>query len=235
MNRSKRKHFPLPAQKGDALPPPGFFEGDDFMRARYFSAVIERYANRAETQALVTFARERRMPGMSFADALEAMASYLHRGPDNAIERLIAQTKKPKEQYEREFQLTEAVHEVLKSARTSEEETAKAVFRALFDRMRAIYPKATEERIKGALAAGNTTEGFSVPAVVEAMALTEDANEAAKCPECNGVTVMTRGKGTDTQYMICTRWKQPGHLDQIDIEMRVRELRKELRPSGRFA
>lgn len=234
--RKVLKSWPLPMRKTyaegeklDPLPPGEFFGKDDFMRARFYSGVIERYATRAETELIVSHARDNRMPGMSFADTLEAMGSYLHMGPRDAKDKLIENTKKPKEQLEREHALTAAVREVMKNMGADSTE----IFKVFVSTMQKLYPVATQARILAALEAGNTRDGFSVPAVIEAMALTQDVEP--KCPECHGKTVTTRGAGSETQFAVCSLWKTKGHLDANEIEMRVRELRKALRPSGRMA
>lgn len=235
--RAKRlKSWPLPKNKhtlaegepaGD-LPPPGFFGKDDFMRVRFFSALIERYATKTETDMFVTHARAHRMVGMSFADTLEAMGSYLHMGPREAKDRLLAETQKPKETLEREYMLTGVVKEAMQTHGANGTE----VFKLLVQALRKLYPGATDERIKMALDAGNSQHGFSVPSVIEVMNITEPMT---KCDECKGATVMTKGLGLDTQIAVCSKWKEPGHLDAVDIELRVRDIKKALRPSGRFA
>ena len=179
MNTKRHRSWPLPRkreytpdEKVDPLPPRGFFGTDDFMRARFFSAIIERYTTKAETELLVKFAREHRMPGMSFADTLESMGAYLHMGPIEAKDKLIAASHKPREQLEREFRLTAAVHE----ATLAHGPDGKRIFRIVVETLQALFPGATNDRIKGAIEAGNTPDGFSVPATIEAMVLTESTN-----------------------------------------------------------
>ena len=61
----------------------------------------------------------------------------------------------------------------------------------------------------------------------------ESAQE--KCPECGGRTVEFSGHGLDTQYKICSRWKEPGHKTEEEVKRILANVRKQLRPSGRFA
>ncbi len=161
----------LPA-KGEPLPPYGVFGPDDFFRTTYFSDVIGLYATEAERTELVGLAREKRMPGMSFADTLEAMARYLHNG--GSAERLIETNKKPKEILEREMRITEIIREKTKNIRA----TRLEVFQAVANELRKMYPKATTQRLEGALEAGNTKDGYSVAAVIESMQLTEPVTES---------------------------------------------------------
>jgi len=55
------------------------------------------------------------------------------------------------------------------------------------------------------------------------------------CAECGGATVMFSRSGLQTQYRICTRYQEPGHISKAEVEERVAQVRKALRPSGRFA
>ena len=55
------------------------------------------------------------------------------------------------------------------------------------------------------------------------------------CPECGGRTIELRGKGVDTQYKICSLWKEPGHRPEEEVKRILARVRRELRPSGRFA
>lgn len=168
------RRFQVPRSKQEALPPPGAFGRDDFHRARFFSAVIEKYATKAETETLVAFARESRLPGLSFADMLESMGSYIHGAEhsQHAIDQLLAHAKKPKEQMEREVLFAEAVRRILGSL-----EGHDAITLAMAEALVALYPNATRERVMGALAAGNTEQGFNVARVIETMQLTEPAAE----------------------------------------------------------
>jgi hypothetical protein len=59
--------------------------------------------------------------------------------------------------------------------------------------------------------------------------------EEKKCPECKGATVEFRGSGCDTQYRICSRYAEPGHLSAEEIRREIAYWRSALRPSGRFA
>ncbi len=36
----------------------------------------------------------------------------------------------------------------------------------------------------------------------------------AVCPECFGKTILLRGKGLDSEYYVCSRWKEAGHLTE---------------------
>lgn len=59
--------------------------------------------------------------------------------------------------------------------------------------------------------------------------------EKKGCPECNGATVEFRGHGGDTQYRVCSRYAEPGHLSAEEIRQRVSEQQQAIRPSGRWA
>ena len=65
----------------------------------------------------------------------------------------------------------------------------------------------------------------------------ERATEAVvvPCPECDGRTVMFRGRGLDMQYMICVWYTEPGHLSEKEIKDRIAMVRHTVHPSGRFA
>jgi hypothetical protein len=56
-----------------------------------------------------------------------------------------------------------------------------------------------------------------------------------ECPECKGASIEFRGLGLDTQYKICSRYKEPGHLTWDEMQAKFSERLKMLRPSGRFA
>jgi len=55
------------------------------------------------------------------------------------------------------------------------------------------------------------------------------------CPECNGETVMFIGKGFNTLYNICSRYKETGHKSEEEIQKILSDARRIIRPSGRFA
>lgn len=62
------------------------------------------------------------------------------------------------------------------------------------------------------------------------------SDEIPKCSECGGATVEYSGRGLDTQYKICGRWREPGHLSQDEAMAQVRKVRMANYPkSGRFA
>ena len=63
---------------------------------------------------------------------------------------------------------------------------------------------------------------------------TED-DRVNTCQECHGVTIMFEGKGLDMQYKIRPYWKEPGHKSEGEIEQEISNLRRNIRPSGRFA
>lgn len=48
------------------------------------------------------------------------------------------------------------------------------------------------------------------------------------CPECGGNTIEFRGNGLDTQYKICSRWKEPGHLAAEEIQRALTGIRQQL-------
>lgn len=57
-----------------------------------------------------------------------------------------------------------------------------------------------------------------------------------KCPECDGATVQFRGNTVDSsEYRICTRYRESGHLSEDEIKGRIAGERERIRPSGRFA
>ncbi len=169
MAKAKVKVYALPTSREDALPEVGAFGFDDFYRARYFSQVIEKYTTQAQAEALVKFARERRVSGMSFADTLEATARFLHSGVDGAVERMMAMTKKSPQHTEREVAFNLACRAAMATYGTKGDD----VFKAMLEGLCTIYPHATRERILGAMNLGNTDEGFSVGNVIEAMELGE--------------------------------------------------------------
>ena len=55
------------------------------------------------------------------------------------------------------------------------------------------------------------------------------------CSECHGETVSFKGRGLDMQYKICSRWKEPGHKSEDEVKQEISSLRRQIRPSGRFA
>jgi len=55
------------------------------------------------------------------------------------------------------------------------------------------------------------------------------------CPECRGLTVEFKGCGLDSQYKVCSRYTEPGHLTAEQIQDKIRARRAAVRPSGRFA
>ena len=62
----------------------------------------------------------------------------------------------------------------------------------------------------------------------------EDSN-SEPCQECMGMTIIFKGKGLDIQYKVCPYWKEPGHKSEGEIEQEISNLRRNVRPSGRFA
>lgn len=55
------------------------------------------------------------------------------------------------------------------------------------------------------------------------------------CPECFGQTIIFRGKGLESQYKLCSKWKQPGHLTEAAIKEKYEQMGRIICPSGRFA
>lgn len=55
------------------------------------------------------------------------------------------------------------------------------------------------------------------------------------CPECGGETVMFTGMSLDTQYKICSRYKEIGHKNEEEIRARIERVQRIIRPSGRMA
>jgi len=46
---------------------------------------------------------------------------------------------------------------------------------------------------------------------------------------------MFSGHGKDTQYMVCSRWQEPGHMSETEWRERIQAFRDDLKPSGRMA
>lgn len=55
------------------------------------------------------------------------------------------------------------------------------------------------------------------------------------CTECDGRTVEFRGSGSRTEYRICPRWREPGHLSREEIAERLAVAAMTENPSGRTA
>lgn len=170
MGEAKRRraialaNLTMPKNRSDELPQPGIFgSNNDFLRAKYYSDVIAVYVKKEEHEILVAFAREKRMPFMTFADHLEAMGRYLHRGGD--VEKLIADSKKPQAQLEAEFKFVEIVREGMKKDRGGGGRFSAFLREGLHQ----LFPKATIVQIDMALKAGNTKRGFSAAVVIETM------------------------------------------------------------------
>ena len=61
------------------------------------------------------------------------------------------------------------------------------------------------------------------------------APDPRPCPECNGETVQFRFIGTkDLQRRLCTRWREAGHLSEVECKARVREEMDRAWPPGQF-
>lgn len=56
----------------------------------------------------------------------------------------------------------------------------------------------------------------------------------AACTECNGETIQFRGKGKNLEHRLCTRWKEPGHLTEEQVHVRLREEADRAWPPGAF-
>lgn len=64
----------------------------------------------------------------------------------------------------------------------------------------------------------------------------ETSEHTTGCPECKGVTLEIKGKGSGSQYKLCTRWKDPGHLSKDKIQEKYSNWVRAMAPrSGRFA
>lgn len=62
------------------------------------------------------------------------------------------------------------------------------------------------------------------------------SNDKPTCPECFDFgTIMLRGTGRDTQFMVCPLWREPGHLSEAEIRAKLAQIRHRLNPSGRTA
>jgi len=57
----------------------------------------------------------------------------------------------------------------------------------------------------------------------------------SQCPECHGRTLEFRRTGKDTEYKVCSRFLQPGHLSQGEIQAKIRQIMRGVFPSGRQA
>lgn len=56
------------------------------------------------------------------------------------------------------------------------------------------------------------------------------------CEECGGATVEFRFAGKNTQYKLCSRWREPGHLSESEWRGKIQSARlAALPPSGRSA
>lgn len=71
--------------------------------------------------------------------------------------------------------------------------------------------------------------------MVETMSITSNEHQSSPCPECNGSAVEFRGTGSDLEYKVCSRYREPGHIDLAEIRAKIAEQRMSGRPSGRFA
>lgn len=59
--------------------------------------------------------------------------------------------------------------------------------------------------------------------------------EEQRCPDCQGRTIEFKGKGLESQYRICPRWTEPGHLTSQEVQARLFRYMQSVRPSGRWA
>jgi hypothetical protein len=57
----------------------------------------------------------------------------------------------------------------------------------------------------------------------------------AQCVECGGQTIEFRFAGKDTQYRLCPRWREPGHLSESELRTELQAERLAASPSGRQA
>ncbi len=169
MGEQKRKreywlrNLKVPTSPTDELPPVGAFgHREELTRTRFYSEVIAHYTDKEQHELLVTFAREKRMPFMSFGDQLEAMARHLHDG--KPVETLLNAAKKPQHQLEAEFKLVEIVREGTKRYGTGH----KAV-PYICEGLHQLFPKATREQIEMGFKAGITEVGFNTSRVIETM------------------------------------------------------------------
>ncbi len=63
----------------------------------------------------------------------------------------------------------------------------------------------------------------------------QEERELIACPECFGKTILFYGKGKNTQYRICSRWRESGHLTEKEVKERLHQVKMTINPSGRFA
>jgi hypothetical protein len=56
-----------------------------------------------------------------------------------------------------------------------------------------------------------------------------------KCPNCGNQTIQFRGRGQDLEYMICPRYREPGHLSDAEVKERfLLEKNRHAPSSGRY-
>ena len=55
------------------------------------------------------------------------------------------------------------------------------------------------------------------------------------CPECFGKTINFKGPGLDSEYRVCPRYQEPGHLNAAEIREAYMAYGRAVYPSGRFA
>jgi hypothetical protein len=63
----------------------------------------------------------------------------------------------------------------------------------------------------------------------------EERNRQLPCVECGGRTIEFRGTGLNTQYRVCPRFREPGHLSEDEMVNALATARGNLTPSGRTA
>ena len=60
--------------------------------------------------------------------------------------------------------------------------------------------------------------------------------EENKCPECFGQTIMFMDAGKNSQFKLCSRYKEPGHKTEAEIQQEYQaHMRFNMPRSGRFA
>ena len=62
-----------------------------------------------------------------------------------------------------------------------------------------------------------------------------DKEQVFHCSECCGKTVLFGGNGMNTQYKICSRYKEAGHKTEAEITAEIHSMQKRIRPLGRWA
>lgn len=63
----------------------------------------------------------------------------------------------------------------------------------------------------------------------------DETEVVEKCPECFGLTIQFTGKGKNMQYRVCSKWQEPGHKTETEVNQIIHQVRTAVNPSGRLA